>query len=171
MKQLLKEISLDFKFNKHKLRIRLLLFLFRLCNHLNNSYLKIIFLPFFVFYRFYSEWICSVELRPGTKIGAPLIIDHGYGIVINKNAELGDSVHIRHGVTIGVRNNKQELDKVSPKIGNNVSIGCNSSILGNITIGDNVFIGAHSLILNSINKNSTVFLDINLKLKTKLGKI
>jgi len=36
------------------------------------------------------------------------------------------------------------------RIGNNVDIGCNSSILGGkITIADNVTIGAHSLVIQS----------------------
>ncbi|MCK9576521.1 MAG: hypothetical protein M0R51_11410 [Clostridia bacterium] len=35
-------------------------------------------------------------------------------------------------------------------IGNNVFIGCNASVLGNVKIGNNVIIGAHALILKDV---------------------
>jgi putative colanic acid biosynthesis acetyltransferase WcaB len=40
-----------------------------------------------------------------------------------------------------------------PKIGNNVDIGANSVILGNIEIGTNSIIGAGSIVVKSIPEN------------------
>lgn len=150
MRDLYNIIVSDIMHNKHKFRIQILLFLFRLCNFFHDSSYKKMLFPLFVFYRFYSELLCCIELRPGTKVGSPLIIDHGFGIVVNQNAVLGDYVHLRHGVTIGVRNARQQDEKVSPQIGHNVSIGCNVSILGEVNVGDGCVIGAHQLVIKDI---------------------
>lgn len=42
----------------------------------------------------------------------------------------------------------------SPKIGSNVYIAANSTVIGNVEIGDNVIIGAGSLVCKSIPSNS-----------------
>ena len=43
-----------------------------------------------------------------------------------------------------------------PTIGDNVSIGANVNIIGNITIGNNVEIGAGSVVVNDIPDNCVV---------------
>ena len=77
MRRLYEAIRLDFIYNPHKVRIRVLLILFRISNYLYGFSYRIVFFPIFVLYRLFSEWACSIELRPGTVVGAPLIIDHG----------------------------------------------------------------------------------------------
>jgi serine O-acetyltransferase len=42
-----------------------------------------------------------------------------------------------------------------PKVGKNVLLSANSTVLGNIKIGDNVKIGAGSVVINDIPENST----------------
>lgn len=79
--------------------------------------------------------------------------------------ELGDKVRITAGVTFVnhdggmwvIRNmelNEKagKIDKI--KIGNNVFIGINSTIMPGVVIGDNVIIGAHSVVTKSIPNNS-----------------
>ena len=100
------------------------------------------------------KFFTSVEIHPKAKIGKNLYIDHGTGTVIGETSIIGDNCLIYHNVTLGsVRNIKT---KRHPTIGNNVSIGTGSIILGNITIGDNVKIGAGSIILKDIEPNQTV---------------
>jgi serine acetyltransferase len=70
--------------------------------------------------------------------------------VINKNAKLGKGVHLRHGVTIGVRNMAQQNLGVSPVIGDNVEFGCYVSVLGDVKVSENVKLGAHSLVLRDV---------------------
>lgn len=54
------------------------------------------------------------------------------------------------GVTIGV---KEKDGKANIRVGNNVYIGCNSSIIGDeIEIGDNAVIGAHALVLKDVGE-------------------
>lgn len=84
------------------------------------------------------------------KIGKGLQLAYLSGVIIGKNCRMGQNVCIKQGVTIGDRNALSDVT-----IGNNVMIGCNSSILGGeITIGDGVIIGAHSLVIDSIPSDS-----------------
>lgn len=47
-------------------------------------------------------------------------------------------------------------DGKAPKIGDNVFIGANSVIIGDVTIGDNCFIGALTLVNKSFPANSII---------------
>ena len=68
--------------------------------------------------------------------------------------KIGRNFSCRQNTTIG---NKKEGDFNSrPIIGNNVSLGANVCIIGNITIGDNVVVGAGSVVVKDIPANSTV---------------
>tara|TARA_B110000037_G_scaffold29128_1_gene34713 strand:- start:112 stop:723 length:612 start_codon:yes stop_codon:yes gene_type:complete len=75
------------------------------------------------------------------------------GIIFGSNIELGPGVSIissNHKV-----NNLREHTKGKPiKIGNNVWIGANSTVLPKVSIGDNVIIGANSLVNKDIPSNS-----------------
>lgn len=96
----------------------------------------------------------GIEIHPGAIIGKRLFIDHGIGVVIGQTCTIGDDVTIYHGVTLGATG--KEKGKRHPNIGNNVMIGNNAIILGNIKVGNNVKIGAGSIILKDIEDNVTV---------------
>ena len=107
--------------------------------------------------RMFSNWvrfITGIEIHPGAKIGRRFVIDHGMGIVIGETAVIGDDVLIYHGVTLGGK--EFTRTKRHPTIGNNVMIGAESIVLGNITIGDNVRIGAGSVIVKDVEPDSVV---------------
>lgn len=72
-----------------------------------------------------------------------------WGRIILNAKRIGDDLYVFHNVTVG-------NDYVSgvPTIGNNVFIGTNSVILGDITVGDNVVIGAGSFVNSDIPSNS-----------------
>ncbi len=91
----------------------------------------------------------GIELHAGAKIGNDFFIDHGVGTIIGETAVIGDNVLIYHGVTLGAKSHLDKGDR-HPKIGNNVIIGCNSTILGNIKVGDNVVIGAGSIVTKDV---------------------
>ena len=102
-----------------------------------------------------GRFFTGIEIHPGATIGRRLVIDHGMGIVIGETSVIGDDVLIYHGVTLGALSNRKE--KRHPTIGNNVLIGANASILGNVVIGDNAKIGAHALVLKDVAVLETVF--------------
>ena len=97
----------------------------------------------------------NIEIHPGASIGKGLIIDHGTGCVIGETVIIGDDCLLYHGVTLGGTQNEKE--KRHPTLMNNVMVGCNASVLGNITIGNNVKIGANSVVTKSIEDNMTAY--------------
>lgn len=92
----------------------------------------------------------GIDIHPGATIGNYFTIDHGTGVVIGETARIGNHVKMYQGVTLGARsfpldengNPIKGIDR-HPKIGNNVIIYSNSTILGNITIGDGAIIGGN----------------------------
>jgi serine O-acetyltransferase len=95
-----------------------------------------------------------IEIHPGARIGRRFFIDHGCGVVIGETTVIGDDVTLYQGVTLG--GTGKEKGKRHPTIGNNVIIGANAIVLGNITIGDSVRIGAASVVTRSLLPNVTV---------------
>ena len=75
----------------------------------------------------------------------------GLGIVIHKDVKIGDNCHIMHGVTIG---GKSGTNSGVPIICNNVFIGINATLLGNIKVLNNSKIGAHAVVLTDVEENS-----------------
>jgi putative colanic acid biosynthesis acetyltransferase WcaB len=149
----------DYAQNKHKRRLRLLLVFFRLAQ-LIEKYKKNRWLAWLVvysiFYRIFSEWFLGIELRPGTKVGRGLVIDHGYSLVVNQETTIGRNVRLRHGVTIGCKVQKDGSQGPSPILGDWVDIGAGAIILGGITLGDCVKVGAGSVVVNDVPPGVTV---------------
>jgi putative colanic acid biosynthesis acetyltransferase WcaB len=105
-----------------------------------------------VLYKFLIQWIMGIDLPENTKIGKGLCIFHGQGLVVNEDAVFGDYVTLRHNTTIG---NKFAGSK-SPVFGNNVDVGANSVIIGEVTVGNNVIIGAGTVVTKDIPDGATV---------------
>ena len=101
-----------------------------------------------------SRFFTGIEIHPGAKIGKRVVIDHGVGVVIGETAEIGNDVLIYHNVTLG--STKITDGKRHPTVGNNVLIGTNASLLGDIRIEDDVKIGAHALVIKDVPKGETV---------------
>lgn len=117
-----------------------------------NKFLKLIGIPIRILYKLIIEFIMSVEIPDKLKIGKNFNIYHGIGIVINANCIIGNNVSIRQNTTLGSKYDGGPC----PKIGNNVDIGCNTVIIGDISIGDNVIIGAGSVVTKSFPSNCII---------------
>ncbi|MGC9199025.1 MAG: serine O-acetyltransferase [Acidobacteriaceae bacterium] len=96
----------------------------------------------------------GIEIHPGATIGRRLFIDHGMGVVIGETATVGDDVTLYQGVTLG--GTGKIGGKRHPTLRNNVFVGNNANILGNITIGENSRVGAGSVVLRDVPPDSTV---------------
>ena len=48
-----------------------------------------------------GRFFTGVDIHPGARIGARLVIDHATGVVIGETAEIGDNVTLYHGSTLG----------------------------------------------------------------------
>jgi acetyltransferase-like isoleucine patch superfamily enzyme len=98
-----------------------------------------------------------VEIQKDCKIGNKTrISSHSF---ICEGVEIGDNTFIAHGVMFTndkFTENKDEWVLRSTKIGNNVRIGSNSTILP-VTIGDNCIIGAGSVVTKDVPDNCIVY--------------
>lgn len=117
---------------------------------------KVLRAPFSLIYKTLS---CLIEIGFGislpynTILGRRVRIWHHGGIFIGARS-IGDDVHLRHNVTIGVLHRGENDAK--PVIGKRVDIGPGAAILGAIEVGDDVVIGANSVVLKDVPPNSTM---------------
>lgn len=111
----------------------------------------------------------GIDIHPGAKIGEYFMIDHGTGVVIGETSIIGNNVKMYQGVTLGAKSfpldeNGNPIKGIvrHPKIGNNVIIYANSTILGNITIGDGAVIGGNLWIDKDVPAGARLSQDKNL---------
>ncbi|MFD2148210.1 serine acetyltransferase [Mucilaginibacter antarcticus] len=142
--------------NRRNFKGQLVLFMFRLVSLINRSMIaKVICFPYLLLYRYLAEWVWGIEIPRKTVIGRGLSLYHGQALVVNQGVIIGDNCTLRNSVTIGHKKLADGSFSPCPRIGNNVDIGANVVIIGDIVIGDNVIIGAGSVVTKSIPANST----------------
>lgn len=113
--------------------------------------------PMTLIYRMMHRFIVlafGVDVPYNMLLGRRVRIWHHGGIFLGARA-IGDDVHLRHNVTIGVLHRDEEDAK--PVIGDRVDIGPGVAILGATTVGDDVTIGANSVVVRDVPAGSTVF--------------
>ncbi|AFZ72959.1 serine O-acetyltransferase [Natronobacterium gregoryi] len=111
----------------------------------------------YLFARLFSQlvrWLTGVEIHPGATIGRRVTIDHGMGVVIGETADIGDDVHMYHGVTLG--GDTSEPVKRHPTVEDGAKIGANATLLGDITIGEGAAVGAGSVVTDDVEPEATV---------------
>ena len=84
-----------------------------------------------------------------TKIGYGLYLGHGFGIIINPNAVIGNNVNLSQFVNIGSNSNKGAI------IGDNVYIAPYVCIVEDVKVGDAACIGAGSIVVKDVPHNVT----------------
>ena len=102
------------------------------------------------------SWIFKGESTfiPGCpSIGAGVYLAHPYATIINAKS-IGENLSIRQCTTIG--NKIDGRNDLVPTIGNNVTVGANVVIIGDIRIGNNVIIGAGSVVIRDVPDNCVV---------------
>jgi serine O-acetyltransferase len=106
----------------------------------------------------------GIDIHPGAQIGARFFIDHGTGVVIGETTQIGESVKLYQGVTLGalsVTTSAQGRDKKRhPTIEDGVTIYAGATILGgDTTIGAGSTIGGNVWLTHSVPAGTTVMLD------------
>ena len=120
-----------------------------------------------IYLKIYRKYNCCVF--PDAIIGKGLHIHHPIGIVIG-HCNIGDNFTIMQNCTIGEKNiGEYSRNRTGPKIGNNVTIGVNSCILGAVSITNNVVIGANSVVNKSVNE-SGIYAGTPIKFLSKYDK-
>ena len=94
--------------------------------------------------------LCSHAISAQATVGeGTKFIHHGLGTVIHQRTVIGKNCTVFQNVTVGIKNSMKD-EKGVPVIGDNVTIGAGSVLLGNIYIGDNAVIGANAVVLKDI---------------------
>ena len=108
--------------------------------------------PLSLFYKWYFRG--NSTFKPMCNdIGGGIYLAHPTSTFLNAK-KIGKNFTCRQNTTLG---NKYEGGKDScPTIGDNVSLGANVVIIGDILIGDNVIVGAGSVVTKSVPANSVV---------------
>lgn len=96
----------------------------------------------------------QIQIPLKVKIGEGFYIGHCGRIIINPEVVIGKNVNIATGVTIGQENRGKR--KGTPTIGDNVWIGTNAVIVGNIKIGNDVLIAPLSFVNFDVPDHSVV---------------
>ncbi|MEI8396490.1 MAG: serine O-acetyltransferase [Rhodospirillaceae bacterium] len=102
----------------------------------------------------FARLMTGIEIHPGARIGRRFFIDHGMGVVIGETAEIGDDVHMYHGVTLG--GTSLARGKRHPTIRNRVIIGAGAKILGAIEVGENARVGSNAVVVSDVPPGVTV---------------
>ncbi len=141
----------DLAANRNNPKGILVLTLFRVAHLLRlNIVTFILFLPYFILYRVFVEWLLCIELPWKTRIGPGFRIDHGQALIINDGTVFGAGCTVRNSTTIGNKRLKDGTYSKAPVFGDRVDIGANAVIIGPITIGDDCAIGAGAVVLKDV---------------------
>jgi serine O-acetyltransferase len=108
-----------------------------------------------------GRFFTGVDIHPGARIGARLVIDHATGVVIGETAEIGDNVTLYHGSTLGgiapsVDSEAQKNVKRHPTILDGAIIGSGAQVLGPVTVGRNARVGANAVVVKDVPDGCTV---------------
>lgn len=129
-----------------------IVFLFRKCQMHRNIH-KVRFLLWRIVYEHYMTKY-GVDIGTRAQIGVGFIIRHVGGIAINSGVTIGKNVEILQGVTIGYE--RRGIRQGNPQIGDDVWIGSNATVVGNVSVGNNVLIAPGAFVNFSVPDNSIV---------------
>lgn len=106
-----------------------------------------------------SAGSATMDLPWQVRAGGGLILLHGWGLVVNERAQIGCNVTLFHGVTIGRR------DRIAPDgsrcqgypvLEDDVWVGPNAIIVGQVTIGRGARIGGGAFVTQSVPPRAVV---------------
>ncbi len=127
---------------------------FRLANNAYHRDKKLTYTFLKIIYKLRLVGHHQSEIPFTIKCGPGLYIGHFTSIVINPLAVIGKNVNLHKGVTIGAQPRGKR--RGVPQIGDEVWIGINAVLTGNIKIGNNVLIAPNALVNFDVPDNSIV---------------
>ncbi len=97
--------------------------------------------PLLLLHAFF-RWVAKVDFPHQASLGRGLRIDHGWGLVINASARIGDNVTLYHGVTLGQSDHVDADGQRSTR---------------HPVIEDDVWIGPHAIVVGArVGKGSRI---------------
>ncbi len=149
-----RSIFIDWTANHGSPKIQVALMLFRLAVAVRGDRSRRrppLSIPVGTVYRLLVEWTWGIELPWRLRVGAPIMIYHGFGVVVNEETKIGDRVTLRQGVTIG----NLQGGGPCPVIEDDVEVGVGAVIIGGVTIGKGARIGANAVVLRDVPAGAT----------------
>lgn len=112
-------------------------------------------------YHFLVQNIDKFELGINTDIGEFTYINARYGVIIEKNVQIGSHCSIYSHSTIDNKHGKVHIKE-------NAKIGTHSTVMPGVTIGKNSIVGAYSFVNKDIPDDSIAYgIPVNIKGTTK----
>lgn len=96
----------------------------------------------------------GIQIGWHSKIGEGLVLVHCGDIAVNNEVVIGKNCTLYRGVTIGMEFRGER--KGNPRIGDNVWVGSNACVVGNVSIGDDVLIAPLSFVNFDVPSHSIV---------------
>lgn len=151
VKQLVKE-DIDEMNRRLKINKGLLFYLTFYKSYRNLFYHRIGFSAkiFKLYVREYKSFIIGESVQMD---GGACVINHPYGTIINCKT-IGKNFSVCQLTTIG--NAIHGRNDLIPVIGDNVTLGANVTIIGDIKIGNNVIVGAGSVVVKDVPDDCVV---------------
>lgn len=109
----------------------------------------------------------GIDIHPGARIGPGFFIDHGTGVVIGETCDIGSSVKLYQGVTLGALSFPRDAAgniirgmKRHPTLEHDVVVYANATILGGDTVvGHHGVIGSSVWLTHSVDPYTVVSLE------------
>ena len=109
----------------------------------------------------------GIDIHPGARIGPGFFIDHGTGVVIGETCDIGRTVKLYQGVTLGALSFPRDAAgniirgmKRHPTLEDEVVVYANATILGGDTvIGRRAVIGSSVWLTHSVAPDTIVSLE------------
>lgn len=122
---------------------------------LKNKYYRNIFYSRLGRVSLLCKWLLpqSKMFITASTFGGGIYPAHPFATIVNAKS-VGENFVVRQCTTIG--NKRDGASDERPTIGDNVNLGSNVVIIGNIIIGDNVTVGAGTVITKDVPSNCTV---------------
>lgn len=149
------KIFQDFTANFGRPHIQIVLVLLRCSQAARGSSIGLVRLlvgvPISAVYRSVALCGFGIDIPTSTRIGPGFAIHHGMGLVVHDRTVIGSDVTLRHCTTLGSKGKDG-----APIIGNHVSIGPNSCVIGPIEVGEHSAVGAGSVVVANVPNKAVV---------------
>jgi serine O-acetyltransferase len=109
--------------------------------------------PLYRLARAFIAGVYAIELPREAQIGRRLHLPHPHGVVVSGDAVIGDDCMLRHNVTIGAGSDTRGG---YPTIGDRVTFGPGSIVMGAVHVGDDVMIGPGAVVVHDVAAGSRV---------------
>ena len=92
----------------------------------------------------------GLMISENMSLGYGLYLSHGFGVVVNPSAVIGNNCTLSQFTTVGAVEGKAAV------IGDNVYIGPSVCLVENVKIGNNSIVGAGAVVVKDVKPNSIV---------------